>query len=116
MNTEQATKEIRQMIDREFSHQDHKSPDGTEYIKISKDYLVDMIVKQMEHATATSIAQAIAEERERVVGEIAHREMKYWINVFDSTPVRKIPLEADNIAKNFARIEVARWNKVLANK
>jgi len=60
--------------------------------------------------------QAIAEERERVVGEIAHREMKYWINVFDSTPVRKIPLEADNIAKNFARIEVARWNKVLANK
>ena len=50
MNHEQATKEIRQMIDREFSHQDFKTPLGNEYIKIGKDYLVDMIVKQMEHA------------------------------------------------------------------
>jgi len=52
MNHEQATKEIRQMIDREFSHQDFKGHNGNEYIKIGKDYLVDMIVKQMEHAIA----------------------------------------------------------------
>ena len=49
MNKEQATKEIRQMIDREFSHQS-----GNEYIQVEKDYLVDMIVKQMEHAIATN--------------------------------------------------------------
>ena len=49
MNPEQARKEIRQMIDREFSHQNFRSPNGVEYIEISKDILVDMIVKQMEH-------------------------------------------------------------------
>ena len=55
-------------------------------------------------------SQAIAQTREETIRE----EIKYWINVFDNRPKDR-DLESDNIAQNFARIEIERL-KSLINK
>lgn len=54
--------------------------------------------------------KAIDQTREEMIRE----EIKYWKNVFDNRP-KKRDLESDNIAQNFARIEIERL-KSLINK
>jgi hypothetical protein len=41
------------------------------------------------------------------------KERAYWVNVFDSAPVREKEHPHDIVARNFARIEVDRLDKDL---
>lgn len=50
----------------------------------------------------------IAQTREETIGE----EIAYWTDVFDNRPKYR-DLESDNIAQNFARIEIERLENKL---
>lgn len=53
MNKEQATVDVRTMLFEQFSHQFDKP-----FLEIDREYLVEMIVKQMEHAYKLGVADA----------------------------------------------------------
>lgn len=47
------------------------------------------------------------------IKEIYTHEINYWKDIFDNRPKDR-DLESDNIAQNFARIEIERLQKLLA--
>lgn len=52
-------------------------------------------------------------EQDRISREsIARKEIEYWKDIFDNKPKDR-DLESDNIAQNFARIEIEKWEKYL---
>jgi hypothetical protein len=62
--------------------------------------LYDFVVSQKQ--------KAIAQTREETIRE----EIAYWTDVFDNRPKDR-DLESDNIAQNFARIEIERLENKL---
>jgi hypothetical protein len=54
------------------------------------------------------LSKALAQTREETIRE----EIAYWTDVFDNRPKNR-DLESDNIAQNFARIEIERLENKL---
>jgi hypothetical protein len=67
---------------------------------------------RVKSATRKRLEQFISDLISQTREETIREEIKYWHNVFDNRPKDR-DLESDNIAQNFARIEIERLENKL---
>ena len=60
----------------------------------------------------SSLIASLQAQHEKEIEDIANKEIEYWKNIFDNKPKDR-NLESDNIAQNFARIEIEKWERRL---
>jgi len=90
-----STKTWQEEFELEFFVKDCSIPVET-YVKLEQ-FISDLILQTRE---------------ETIKEEIAYWIIAYWIDVFDNRPKDR-DLESDNIAQNFARIEIERLENKL---
>lgn len=100
MNREQILKELGKRLKKELT------PFITE--KYNKTYIGDFRIEGILVAICKILSEAIDQTREETIRE----EIDYWKDVFDNRPKDR-DLESDNIAQNFARIEIERLENKL---
>lgn len=68
--------------------------------------------KLLKNIVIKEVEEAIDKTKKETREEIIREEIAYWIDVFDNRPKDR-DLESDNIAQNFARIEIERLENKL---
>lgn len=61
------------------------------------------------------IAQERIEAGREAIRAITINEIQYWKDVFDKKPQRDKYLESDEVAQNFARIEIDKWEAMASS-
>jgi hypothetical protein len=71
-------------------------------------------IKNLDRELLVDFVSSLLKARNReIIEKIAQTEIQYWKDIFDSKPERPRELESDNVAQNFARIEIERWEKLI---
>lgn len=75
-------------------------------------FYVETSIDCNNNYTNTEIKQFISKALDQTREETIREEIAYWTDVFDNRPKDR-DLESDNIAQNFARIEIERLENKL---
>jgi hypothetical protein len=95
------TKDVLEKFDDEFTKDDFVV-DNNYYLLLRKD--IKTFIK--------SHLASLQAQHEKEIKDIVNKEIEYWKNIFDNKPKDR-NLESDNIAQNFARIEIEKWERRL---